>query len=85
MNTSTSKMARHAWDVHKIDLKSHGTQAIRVDSQLSNTRIDRTPVINVASQLKNTRNDKKPLYGRGIQENIKLFFIRWVVCIFLPL
>lgn len=77
-------MARHAWDVHKIDLKSHGTQAIRVDSQLSNARIDRTPVISVASQSKNARNDKKPLYGRGIQENIKLFFIRWIVCMHIP-
>lgn len=84
MNTSTSKMARHAWDVHKIDLKSHGTPAIRVASQLNNARIDRTPAISVASQLTNARTDKKPLYGLGIQENIKLFFIRWVVCMRIP-
>lgn len=77
-------MARHAWDVHKIDLKSHGTTAIRVDSQLSNARIDRTPAISVASQLTNARNDKKPLHGLGIQENIKIFFIRWVVCMRIP-
>lgn len=77
-------MARHAWEVHKIDLKSHGTPAIRVASQLRNARIDRTPAISVASQLTSTRNDNKPLSGLGIQENIKLFFIRWVVCMRIP-
>lgn len=67
MNTSTSKMARHAWDVHRIDLRSHGPSRISINSQ-----------------LKNARNDKRPLHGLGILEKIKLFFIRWVVCMHIP-
>lgn len=60
-------MARHAWDVHRIDLRSHVTARI-----------------SVTSHLKNARNDKRPLQGLSILEKIKLFFIRWVVCMHIP-
>lgn len=60
-------MARHARDVHRIDLKGHGNTGI-----------------GLASQLKKASNDKKPLNGLGIREKIKLFFIRWVVCMHIP-
>lgn len=60
-------MARHARDVHRIELKGHGTAGT-----------------SIASQPKKASNYKKPLDGLGIREKIKLFFIRWVVCMHIP-
>lgn len=65
--TSTSRMVKHAWEVHRIDIKGHDTAGV-----------------SVVEQLKKASHDKKSLYGLGILDKIKLFFLHWVICMHIP-